>query len=69
MLPKKGRRTIVVENIQYHYLISGSISIVIRNNKTGEIIKWYEDRKPKWKIPMKPSDVELIIKEHNSKNN
>ncbi len=66
MLPKKGRREITIDNILYHYSISGSISVIIRNSITGEIIKWYEDRKPKWGMEFKPSDVENIIRSHNS---
>lgn len=66
MLPKKGRREITVEGILYHYKISDSIYVVIRNSSTGEIIKWYEDRKPKWKKEFKPSDVQQIIINHNS---
>lgn len=67
MLPKKGRREIVVDNILYHYKITGSVSIIIRNSETGEIIKFYEDRKPKWKIPVTPEDIKNIIINHNNK--
>lgn len=66
MLPKKGRRKIVIDNVLYHYLIKGSISVIIRNSVTGEIINWHEDRKPKWKLEFKPSDVKSIIDSHNS---
>ena len=64
MLPKKGRREITVDNVLYHYKISGCISVVIRNSITGKIIKWYEDWKPKWKMQLKPSDIEQIIRNH-----
>lgn len=67
MLPKKGRREITVDGVLYHYSISGSISVIIRNSVTGEIIKFFEDRKPKWRIPMKPSNIEQIIIKHNTK--
>lgn len=66
MLPKKGRREIVIDGILYHYKISGSISVVIRNNATGQLIKWNDDRKPKWGIQFKPSDVEKIIRDYNT---
>lgn len=66
MLPKKGRKQIVVDDVLYHYKVSGSISVVIRNSVTGEIIKWWEDCKPKWRIQLKPSDVKQIIQKHNS---
>jgi len=65
MLPKKGRREITIDGVLYHYTISGSISVIIRNSITGEIIKWSDDRKPKWEIQFKPSDVKNIIIAHN----
>jgi molybdopterin converting factor small subunit len=43
--------------------------VIIRNSVTSEIIKWYEERKPKWKIEFKPSDVENIIINHNNNKN
>lgn len=67
MLPKKGRREILVDEVLYHYKVSGSISLVVRNSVTGEIIKWFEDRKPKWGIEFRPSDVAEIIRTHNIK--
>ncbi len=67
MLPKKGRRKITVDDILYHYIISGCISVVIRNSETGELIKWGEDWKPKWENQLKPSDIEKIIREHEEK--
>jgi molybdopterin converting factor small subunit len=69
MLPKKGRREITVNGVLYHYKISRSIYVIIRNSVTSEIIKWYEERKPKWKIEFKPSDVENIIINHNNNKN
>lgn len=66
MLPKKGRREITVDGVLYHYSISGSISVIIRNSITGEIIKWNEDRKYKDLIPFTPSDVAFIIRSRNS---
>ena len=67
MLPSKGRREITVDGVLYHYLISGSIRVIIRNSITGELIKFEEDRKPKWRIEMKPSNVKLIIQNHNQR--
>lgn len=64
MLPKKGRRKIIVNGILYHYKISGCISIIIRNSVTGEIIKWYEEYKEKWKIQFGPKEIEEIILNH-----
>ena len=63
MLPKKGRKEIIVDNVLYHYIISGYVSLVYRNSITGEIGKWWDDWKPKWKMSLKPSDVERIIRE------
>jgi len=62
MLPKKGRRKIIVDGILYHYSIKGCIDVVIRNSETGEIITWHKEFKPKWRIQMKPSDIEKIIR-------
>lgn len=67
MLPKKGRREIIVDDVLYHYKISGSISAVIRNSVTGEIFKHHEELKPKWRIQFKPSDVRNLIIKHNNK--
>lgn len=64
MLPKKGRREIVVDGILYHYKIIGCISLVIRNSITGEIFKYYEDWKPKWKLQWTPNDTEKVIRNH-----
>lgn len=69
MLPKKGRREIIVNDILYHYKISGCISIIIRNNSTGEIIKWYKEYKPKWCTQFGPNEIRQIILKHNDKIN
>jgi len=61
MLPKKGRREIMVNGVLYHYAISGCVSVVIRNSVTGKIIKWHKEWKEKWKMQLKPSDIEKII--------
>lgn len=66
MLPKKGRKEIIVDGVLYHYLIRGYITVTIRNSNTGEVFKHYEDWKPKWMNQMKPSDVEQIIRKHNN---
>jgi hypothetical protein len=63
MLPKKGRKSITVNGVLYHYIVSGSVSVVIRNSVTGALIKWHEEWKEKWKKQLKPSDIEQIIKD------
>ena len=63
MLPKKGRKEIIVEGVLYHYIIKGHVSLVIRNSVTGKITKWWEDWKPKRQCQLKPSDVEKVIRE------
>lgn len=65
MLPKKNRRNIIVNNVLYHYIISGSINVVIQNTQTSKIFKHYEDWKPKWQLQMKPSDIKQLILENN----
>jgi hypothetical protein len=67
MIPKKGRRNITVNDVLYHYTVSGCIHVVIQNTETNEIIKWNEDLKIKWKIQIKPSMIKEIIIEHNNK--
>ncbi len=69
MLPKKGRRKIVVNDTLYHYIISGCISVVIRNSETGDIIKWWDDWKPKWKQSLTPKVIRKIIIQMSSSNN
>ena len=64
MLPKKGRKEITIDNVLYHYLIRGYVTVTIRNSNTGEVFQHYEDWKPKWNCQMKPSDVEQIIRKH-----
>ena len=66
MLPKKGRKEIVVNGVLYHYLVRGHVTVTIRNSKTGEVFQHYEDWKPKWQLQMKPSDVEKIINERQT---
>lgn len=63
MLPKRGRREIVIDGILYHYIISGCVTLIYRNSLTGEIGKWWREWKPKWKMSLTPSDVEKIIRE------
>lgn len=69
MLPKKERKEIIVDDVLYHYLVRGYVTVTIRNSNTGEVFQYYEDWKPKWRNQMKPSDVEKIIREHNIKLN
>jgi hypothetical protein len=62
MLPKKGRKEIIVDDVLYHYAVKPCISLIIRNSITGKITKWHQDCKSKWGIQLKPSDVEKIIR-------
>lgn len=62
MLPTKGRRSIVIDGVTWHYLIQGYVSVICHNPETGEIIKWGEDVKPKWQVQVPPSLVEQIIR-------
>lgn len=66
MLPKKGRRQITVNNVLYYYTISGSVSVVIQNSITNEIIKWHAEWKPKWKMSLTPANIKMIIEDNNS---
>lgn len=66
MLPKKRRKEIIVNNVLYHYIVNGYVTVTIRNNNTGEVFRHYDDWKPKWNSQMKPSDVEQIIIKHNN---
>lgn len=62
MLPSKGRRNIVIDGVTWNYIIQGHVEVVCHNQDTGEIIKWYEDVKPKWQVQIRPSLVEQIIR-------
>ena len=62
MLPKKGRREIVVDGVLYHYSIKGCVTVTIRNNESGKVHQHCEEWKRKWQKQMKPSDVELVIR-------
>ncbi len=62
MLPSKGRKKIVIDGVTWHYLVQGYVEVICNNPDTGEIIKWYEDVKPKWQIQITPKLVEQIIR-------
>jgi len=64
MLPRKGRRKIIVGGVLYYYVISDYVCVIIHNSTNGEIIKWHEEWKPKWKMQLKPKDIEKIIRDH-----
>jgi len=65
MLPKKNRRNIIVNDVLYHYIISGSINVVIQNTQTSNIFTHREDWKLKWQRQMKPSDIKNLILKNN----
>ena len=60
-MPKKGRREIIVDEILYHYKISGSTDIRIENTDTGESIEWSQDNKPKWRMKTSPGFIRHLI--------
>jgi len=69
MLPKKGRKSITINKILYHYNISGCINVIVQNSETGEKFTWHEEMKYKWKFQMTPSKIKDIIVNHNNKTN
>lgn len=62
MLPRKGRKKIVIDDVTWYYIVHGYVEVICHNPDTGEIIKWYEDVKPKWHIQITPSLVADIIR-------
>jgi hypothetical protein len=71
MLPKKGRKEIIVDGVLYHYIkkYNDDFVTIIKNTETGELIKRsYEGvENPIWGNGGKPSDVEKIIRKHKWK--
>ena len=65
MLPKKGRRNIIVDDVLYHYMVKGYVHIVIQNTETQEMFFSGEEWNPKWKQKMTPKMVRTIIENHN----
>lgn len=61
MIPKRIRRTIIVDGQEYEYCVTGFIDIFIKNLKTKKEMRWYNDWKPKWKQSVKPSDIKNLI--------
>ena len=60
-MPRKGRREIIVDDVLYHYKISGSTLIRIENTDTGESIEWSQDNKPKWGMKTSPGFIRHLI--------
>lgn len=60
MIPKKLRRTIVVNGTQYEYCVTGPYcaDVFIRNPKTKEQIDWYVEGEG---IKITPKDIRTII--------
>ena len=66
MFPKKNRRKIIVNEIEFHYRNIGCTISTILNTKTGELIKFNNNNSPSPEImsTMTPKDVERVIKTH-----
>lgn len=63
--PKKNRRKIVVNGIEFHYRNIGCTITTILNSETNELIKFNDVRPtPAIMSNMTPKDVERIIKDH-----
>lgn len=58
MIPKKLRRTIVVNDATYEYCVTGSVNVYIKNLKTNETIEWWMDE---YHQQVKPSDIRELI--------
>jgi hypothetical protein len=65
MIPSKGRKQIVVNDIKYFYIIKGFVRAIILNTKTNKLSSWGEEVKPKWGTQVTPSFIEKLIKENN----
>jgi len=61
MIPKKYRRTIIVNGDEWEYCIRGCCNVFIKNQRTKEEIKWWQEWKSKWKESLTPKDIKEII--------
>lgn len=64
MIPKSKRRTITVGGDEYEYCVTGSVTVYIKNLRTGDELTWWDEWKPKWKQQVTPKDVQTIIETH-----
>jgi hypothetical protein len=61
--PKKNRRKIIVNGIEFHYRNIGCTITPILNTETNELIKFNDDSpRPEIMSTMTPKDVERVIK-------
>ena len=58
MIPKKIRRTIIVNGQEWEYCITGSIMVFAKNIKTKEVITWYDEQ---YDFGITPSDIKTLI--------
>jgi uncharacterized protein YutD len=61
MIPKSKRKLITVKGEQYEYCVTGCVNIYIKNLRTGEQIKWWDEWKLKWKTPVTPDNIRELI--------
>jgi hypothetical protein len=64
--PKKNRKKIIINGVEFHYRNAGCTITPILNTKTGELIKFNENNypSPEKMSTMTPKDVETVIKQH-----
>jgi len=62
-IPKKKRRTIIVDETKWEYCISNFVSIYLKNLSTNEQYTWHVGIKPKWGYQFTPKDIESLIRE------
>lgn len=65
MIPKKKRRTIMVNGTVYEYCLSGFVNFYIKNLTTGKRATDFQDVEPKWKVQITPKNVRDWILKHN----
>lgn len=66
-MPKKGRRNITVNGVEYHYTVKDRVRVVINKVNTNEIIKWERVLEDWEKVEITPEFIENIILKENNK--
>lgn len=65
MIPKKIRRTIKLDGVEYEYCVTGCTTIYIKNLTTNKTVEKYYDNKWKWLVQIKPDDIVQLIYDNN----
>lgn len=61
MMPKRIRKTIVVNGDEHEYCVTGFVTVFIKNLRTKLEIRWHQEWKPKWQQAIRPRDIRTLI--------